>query len=305
MKTITVNKQNLSVKEYNGQRVVTFKDIDIVHGRPEGTAKRNFTSNREHFIEGTDYYKIQKNEIRTFGISSPRGSIALTLSGYLMLVKSFTDSLAWKVQRELVNTYFEAKAEQLPIYEFIEKKWKGQAVITIQDFEYFTGKQRDAVSYYLRHGALVANKDYYLLDGNELIKYKLENPRCNRTAKALYLITKSGFVKLLKYFGITIKTPECFNLPKPKETPQLPIVQLNYAVKKVVDVPDNAKLQSEMQEIRRGCEAIMAVLQLLNKYNSIEDYEKQLFVLDQLGMDVSSNICVFKRIKPNMIEKVF
>ena len=30
----------------------------------------------------------------------------VTESGYLMLVKSFTDELAWQIQRMLVNTYF-------------------------------------------------------------------------------------------------------------------------------------------------------------------------------------------------------
>lgn len=35
----------------------------------------------------------------------------LTESGYLMIVKTFTDDLSWKVQRELVNTYFRAKAK--------------------------------------------------------------------------------------------------------------------------------------------------------------------------------------------------
>ena len=32
----------------------------------------------------------------------------LTKMGYLMLVKSFTDDLAWMVQRQLVKSYFEA-----------------------------------------------------------------------------------------------------------------------------------------------------------------------------------------------------
>lgn len=35
----------------------------------------------------------------------------ITESGYLMLVKSFTDDLAWQVQRQLVNSYFRAKGE--------------------------------------------------------------------------------------------------------------------------------------------------------------------------------------------------
>lgn len=36
---ITINNQDLKIKEFNGQRVVTFKDIDLVHERVEGTAK--------------------------------------------------------------------------------------------------------------------------------------------------------------------------------------------------------------------------------------------------------------------------
>ena len=44
-----------------------------------------------------------------FGIAAPNGLVLITESGYLMLVKSFTDDLAWKVQRELVKTYFRAK----------------------------------------------------------------------------------------------------------------------------------------------------------------------------------------------------
>lgn len=106
---ITVGNHTLPIKEYNNVRVVTFKDIDIVHERPDGTAHRNFKVNKNRFIEGVDYYKLQKDEIRPFGITSPNGGTVVTESGYLMLVKSFTDDLAWKVQRELVNIYFRVK----------------------------------------------------------------------------------------------------------------------------------------------------------------------------------------------------
>lgn len=103
---ITINNQQLSVKEYQGKRVVTLRDIDTVHNRPQGTAGRNFRVNKKHFIENEDYYKIQSDEIRLVGLKSPNGGIVVTESGYLMLVKSFTDDLAWEVQRQLVNTYF-------------------------------------------------------------------------------------------------------------------------------------------------------------------------------------------------------
>ena len=71
MNEIVINNQNVLVKEYEGKRVVTFKDIDMVHGRPEGTARKRFNDNKKHFIEGEDYYRIQPSEIRTVGITSP------------------------------------------------------------------------------------------------------------------------------------------------------------------------------------------------------------------------------------------
>ena len=42
---IHIGNVDISIKEYKGQRVVTFKDIDMVHERPEGTARRNFNTN--------------------------------------------------------------------------------------------------------------------------------------------------------------------------------------------------------------------------------------------------------------------
>lgn len=113
MKMQLINNTEISIKDYSGQRVVTFKDIDAVHGRPDGTASRNFRTNRERFVEGEDFFKISPDEFRrSFGEMDLRQQNDVTLiteSGYLMLVKSFTDDLAWKVQRELVKTYFRAK----------------------------------------------------------------------------------------------------------------------------------------------------------------------------------------------------
>ncbi len=107
IQTVTINQSDISVKEYNGQRVVTFKDIDQCHGRPEGTARKRFNDNKAHFVEGEDYFNVQMSEKRTLGFEVPnRGITVITESGYLMLVKSFTDDLAWDVQRQLVNSYF-------------------------------------------------------------------------------------------------------------------------------------------------------------------------------------------------------
>ena len=115
--TMTVQGKEIQVKEYKGARVISFKDIDLVHERPEGTARKRFNDNRKRFISGVDFFQInQPSEIRTLGIERPQGGspdkvTLITESGYLMLVKSFTDDLAWRVQRELVDCYFRAKQE--------------------------------------------------------------------------------------------------------------------------------------------------------------------------------------------------
>lgn len=107
---IKINNHEVIAKEYNGQRVVTFKDIDTVHERPDGTADRNFRENKDKFILGEDYFcltKSQNNEIRGLEIPN-RGITLITEQGYLMLVKSLADDLAWEVQRKLVKSYFKA-----------------------------------------------------------------------------------------------------------------------------------------------------------------------------------------------------
>ena len=116
---VHIGNSDISVKEYNGQRVVTFKDIDMVHGRPDGTARKRFADNRNHFIKGEDFFILKPSDLenawmsekRTSGIDevNPRGTAFITEQGYLMLVKSFTDDLAWDVQRQLVNGYFKTR----------------------------------------------------------------------------------------------------------------------------------------------------------------------------------------------------
>lgn len=113
-----IGNHEISVKTYNGKRVVTFKDIDTVHERPEGTARKRFSDNRDRFIEGTDFFKISPSEFRTtIGDMDSRQQNDITLiseSGYLMLVKSFTDDLAWTVQRQLVDSYFRMQKRMTP-----------------------------------------------------------------------------------------------------------------------------------------------------------------------------------------------
>ena len=48
---VKINNADLSVKEFKGQRVVTFKNIDMLHERAEGTSRKRFNDNKKHFIQ--------------------------------------------------------------------------------------------------------------------------------------------------------------------------------------------------------------------------------------------------------------
>lgn len=114
---VNVEGTELGIREYNGQRVVTFSDIDEVHHRPHGTAYRNFRANKRFFNEGRDYVtlhkKNQNDEIRLLGITVPqRGITLITERGYLKVIKSFNDELSWRVQDALVDAYFVVKNQQ-------------------------------------------------------------------------------------------------------------------------------------------------------------------------------------------------
>lgn len=115
---VNVEGTELAVREYDGQMVVTFDDIDLVHKRPSGTARKAFNRNKRHFINGVDYIVLEKEssnvhrvDIRNIDIPN-RGITVFTESGYLMLVKPFKDDLSWDVQRALVNGYFSSKNQQ-------------------------------------------------------------------------------------------------------------------------------------------------------------------------------------------------
>lgn len=133
---IAINNQTLQVKEYRGQRVVTMKEIDAVHERPAGTARKRFNGNKQHFVEGVDYFTLnQPSEIRTLDIKRPQGGVPevvslITESGYLMLVKSFTDDLAWQVQRQLVNSYFRvSEADNTALLKVQAQKERAHAML--------------------------------------------------------------------------------------------------------------------------------------------------------------------------------
>lgn len=212
MQTVQINHQLIPVKEYRGKRVVTFKEIDLVHSRADGTARKRFSDNKRHFIEGEDYFVRKTDEARkAYGIAAPNGLTLITESGYLMLVKSFTDDLAWDVQRELVNSYFRpVPSTSLPSYEYAAKIYDGQPVVTTRDIEHFTGIPVKALSAKVRAvKSMKVNKDFWVLTGKALSLFKIENPSVDKNVRWIMVLNESGFKKFAKAYTIKTEVP-CF-----------------------------------------------------------------------------------------------
>lgn len=73
MNEIIINDKPLPVKEYKGNRVVTFKEIGAVHGRKDGTARKRFNDNKKRFIEGVDYFVRKTDEAaKEYGITAQK-----------------------------------------------------------------------------------------------------------------------------------------------------------------------------------------------------------------------------------------
>lgn len=98
--------------------------------------------------------------------------------------------------------------KQLEFYNYFDKTYKGEPVLSIADIEHFTGLNRYLILKALKTG--VEFMDYYYLRGDSLAKFKIDNPQISKLISGMYIITKSGFDTICKTYGIEIETPKLF-----------------------------------------------------------------------------------------------
>lgn len=132
MNLFEITNAAIRFKEYKNQQVVTFKDIDRIHKRAEGTARKAFNRNKKHFIENIDYFVItSKSPIYMLNalevnVIPPKGITLITISGYIMMTKIFNDEISWEIQRKL---YIYSQAKQNT-----EKEYCKEILMFIKDF---------------------------------------------------------------------------------------------------------------------------------------------------------------------------
>jgi len=117
---LTIEGQQVRRLTYKGMPVITLADVDRLHAKGKNTAQRAFARNKRHFATKEDYILALPTESNADIVSASRHGgprremVLLTESGYLLLAKTFTDDLSWRVQKTLVNCYFKVKAAATP-----------------------------------------------------------------------------------------------------------------------------------------------------------------------------------------------
>lgn len=102
---IVIDGIGIPVREYEGQRVLTLRNIDVVHKRSGGTAGRYFSQNKTRFREKKDFFLIKDEKLLSV-------EKVFTLSGYEILTKCYLVSERdMNVQREVIETYFTVAEE--------------------------------------------------------------------------------------------------------------------------------------------------------------------------------------------------
>ena len=110
---LEINGIKIERKEYKGVPVLTVWDISEVHNREAKTIGQTFSRNRKNLIENEDYFVMKQEEFSGSHFLTQKNIpnnvkeiFLFTQTGYLMLVKSFKDDFSWKIQRSLVQSYF-------------------------------------------------------------------------------------------------------------------------------------------------------------------------------------------------------
>lgn len=121
--------QNVEVK---GIRVLTSKQIAEKYGTTVEVIKKNFSNNRDRFVEGKHYISFTGDELRTFKnqvnnvhlVANRTSHLYLwTEKGALLHAKSLNTDKAWQAYEYLVDYYFRAKEEtQKPVTQEIVLK---------------------------------------------------------------------------------------------------------------------------------------------------------------------------------------
>lgn len=156
------------------------------------------------------------------------------------------------------GNYTVPKAPSLP-YAYIEKTFHGRPVLTASDISNIYGINSVTLYNHIK-SALMSDRDYSLLTGDELKEYNKENPQLFKCKKSLFVIYNMGLSRIISYYELDNS-----------KTPSFMVEKRGYVVQ--------AGVRSIMEYVRREIKGIEALTYLIESNDSprnLENYRKIL-----------------------------
>lgn len=145
-------------------------------------------------------------------------------------------------------------------YHYFPKTLNGEPVITIADFEHFTGILGCNVYKPLKKLCKL-NSEYYSLSNASMLQYKRENPNVSRLMSVCVVLKAPAVRKLLKHFKLSVEIPMIEGKPVEKK------VSGSFSRR-----PSSA-MESLMSYIQRESRAIEGIANMLLCPDTKDNYE--------------------------------
>lgn len=193
--------------------------------------------------------------------------------------RAFRKWLTNEVLPELNKTgsYSTPKAKQekqLELYNYVEKTYNGEPVMTVADVKHFTNIEE----YQIRRILKAAGKegsDYHILKGRQLVRFKIENKSTHSPSNILMVVTRTGFGVICGYSNI--EAPKLFLETK--------------TVKEYVVVIGNQQIKSSIEKIRKHMTAIDVLLDKYYRHNiELDDMNALRKTLREIGLELGAEI---------------
>lgn len=200
----------LTITEYKNIRVLTTQQIAEAYGTDTKIISKNFSRNKERYIEGKHFICLEGEELkefktkRHFDDSSRINKLYLwTEKGAFLHAKSLNTDKAWEVYDRLVDEYFEKGSRKpMTIAEQIQLLALGN-----QDHEERIEKLENTMTIdygqQMSLGSLVSRVVIDALGGKKSNAYaeigKKVFAECNRDVKTYFDVNARGNIPKLRY----------------------------------------------------------------------------------------------------------
>ena len=226
----------------------------------------------------------------TAGTGKAYKEYLMNRDGFSLLVMGFTGkkALEWKIK---YIQAFNAMEEELrhggAPYVLIMKRYKNRPVLSTADVAALLGTARESISQTLqeplakcKHG-----QDYYLVQGENLVMLKRDNPSISALASSVLLIAESGLRKVCVFLKMAM--PAVFGVaPAAMVQPKKEV-----AILKACAAPaSNKEIGAWVKDIRGYMDVLDGLLHKYEQQNLVKTQEALKEVMRSVGQDIFEDV---------------